>query len=444
MANSKYKTMHQSFTNNGKKTLVVKDNTTYRIHEVAPGESISDVSFPANFVSSLASSGEVDITDTTASYIIATPEKISARPTSYCRLGAGLVYKVLVETNDPDYKIELPDNYSLVSRTSTYFIFRVKSQGQSGSIKLTAQYADKAEATASITVEVTSASAPSTTLSVSPTSFSLTEGDSQVLSINTNASDYSYTISDDSIISFDKEASKVTALKAGNANLVFTAQAGYTSATVTVSITVVAKTAVLKGISVTTNPTKMSYYVGDAFDKSGMAVTATYDDGSTAIITDYTYSPSTLSNVGSETITISYGGKSTELVVEVIALVITGIEIETQPSKLSYLVNESVDLTGLVIKATYNSGATELITSGYTYSPESFSSTGTQTVVISYAGFSVNLSVEVSDQELTTLNVSPSSLNMFVGETKNISVESNAESISTSTGGSGVISTSQS
>ena len=68
----------------------------------------------------------------------------------------------------------------------------------------------------------------------------------------------------------------------------------------------VAKT--LASIAVTTPPTDTSYTSGQAFDKTGMVVTATYSDSSTAVVTDYTYSPATLTASGNVTITYVENG----------------------------------------------------------------------------------------------------------------------------------------
>ena len=62
----------------------------------------------------------------------------------------------------------------------------------------------------------------------------------------------------------------------------------------------------LESIAVTTHPTKTTYEYGDTFSSSGMVVTATYSDGATAAATGYTTSPSTLSKVGKQTVTVSY------------------------------------------------------------------------------------------------------------------------------------------
>lgn len=61
----------------------------------------------------------------------------------------------------------------------------------------------------------------------------------------------------------------------------------------------------LTSIEVTTKPIKISYEAGETFNKSGMVVTAYFDDGSSSVVTGYTYSPTTVS-LGTKTITISY------------------------------------------------------------------------------------------------------------------------------------------
>lgn len=45
------------------------------------------------------------------------------------------------------------------------------------------------------------------------------------------------------------------------------------------------------GIEITTPPSGTTYTVGDLFDPRGMVVTATYNNGSTAEVTDYTWDP---------------------------------------------------------------------------------------------------------------------------------------------------------
>ena len=94
----------------------------------------------------------------------------------------------------------------------------------------------------------------------------------------------------------------------------------------------------LESISVTTKPTKTTYEYGDTFSSSGMVVTATYSDGATVNVTGYTTSPSVLSAVGTQKITVSYteGGitKTTTLTVTVERKTLTSVP--SQSGRLTY------------------------------------------------------------------------------------------------------------
>lgn len=48
----------------------------------------------------------------------------------------------------------------------------------------------------------------------------------------------------------------------------------------------------LVSIAITTAPTKLEYEDSELFDPSGMTIVATYSNGATRTVTDYTYSPS--------------------------------------------------------------------------------------------------------------------------------------------------------
>ncbi|MEA5072561.1 MAG: bacterial Ig-like domain-containing protein [Eubacterium aggregans] len=65
----------------------------------------------------------------------------------------------------------------------------------------------------------------------------------------------------------------------------------------------------LTALSITTPPTKTTYYVGESFNPAGMVVTATYSDGSQKPVTDYTITaPDTMGmqSVGTKDIGVSY------------------------------------------------------------------------------------------------------------------------------------------
>lgn len=61
----------------------------------------------------------------------------------------------------------------------------------------------------------------------------------------------------------------------------------------------------LTKIEITTNPTKTEYVKNSTFDPTGMVVTATFTNGSTAEVTEYTVDKTTLA-LGDTTVTVSY------------------------------------------------------------------------------------------------------------------------------------------
>ena len=62
----------------------------------------------------------------------------------------------------------------------------------------------------------------------------------------------------------------------------------------------------LSSIAITKAPVKTEYLAGDSFNKAGMIVTASYADGSSAAVSDYTISPSGALSEKDTSVTISY------------------------------------------------------------------------------------------------------------------------------------------
>ncbi len=62
----------------------------------------------------------------------------------------------------------------------------------------------------------------------------------------------------------------------------------------------------VKSLAITTEPTKTTYTEGESFDATGMVVTATYNDDTTAAVTNYTVSPSGALATTDTSVTISY------------------------------------------------------------------------------------------------------------------------------------------
>ena len=165
----------------------------------------------------------------------------------------------------------------------------------------------------------------------------------------------------------------------------------------------------LTGISILTPPSKTTYTAGETFNPAGMVVQATYSNGATLQATGYTYSPSTALTDGTTEVTIVYteGGVSasaTQAVTVVHRL--ESIAVTTQPSKTVYEYGDSFASAGMVVRATYSDGATANVT-GFTCTPATLSTVGTQTVTVSYTERSVTktttLSVTVERKSISTV-----------------------------------------
>lgn len=149
------------------------------------------------------------------------------------------------------------------------------------------------------------------------------------------------------------------------------------------------------GIEVTTAPTKTSYKAGEKINLSGMVVKASFSDGSSQDVTSQcTFSPSAGTTVYENTTKINVTWIWDKLNITyqtsqsiTVTRVLSSIAIATQPTKRNYTTGETLNLSGMVVKATFNSGNSAVVTS-YTTSPangSTLSTTGTITVTVSYS-----------------------------------------------------------
>lgn len=131
-------------------------------------------------------------------------------------------------------------------------------------------------------------------------------------------------------------------------------------------------------------------------NSAGLTLTATYNSGSTATISGgYTCSPTMLNTAGTQSITVTYAGKTTTFSVKVSDVVLSSISLRSKPTKTSYYVGDTLDTTGLTLTATYSNGGTEIITTGFICTPTTLSSSGTQTISVTYENKSTSFTVSV-------------------------------------------------
>lgn len=148
-------------------------------------------------------------------------------------------------------------------------------------------------------------------------------------------------------------------------------------------------------IEVTTPPTKTSYKAGEKINLAGMVVKANFLDGSSQDITSQcAFSPSAGTTVYEDTtkINVTWVWDKANITYQTsqaitVTRVLSSIAITTQPTKRNYTKGEALNLSGMVVKATFNSGNSAVVTS-YTTSPangSTLSTIGTIAVTVSYS-----------------------------------------------------------
>ncbi len=160
----------------------------------------------------------------------------------------------------------------------------------------------------------------------------------------------------------------------------------------------------LTSISVTQNPDKATYNVGEKFDPTGMEITAYYDDGSQqpVPIEDCNFTPEEMA-LDTESVTVSYGGKTTDVKVTVIPpKAFVRIEVTKNPDKTTYVVGESFDPTGMEITAYYDDDSKEQLSIGdCTFTPEKMM-LDTKSVTVSYGEKTDTIAVTVSEKPIAS------------------------------------------
>lgn len=188
--------------------------------------------------------------------------------------------------------------------------------------------------------------------------------------------------------------------KVGNQNITVSF-GGFTASFI---VTVKAKT--VTGIKILSEPNKKEFKEGTAIDVSGLVLQAQYDNGTTALITDYTVNGYDKNTIGTQTITISYGGFDATFDVEVTEKTLTGITLDTANMKMSYIEGQLLNVSGLIVKAQYDNGTEQTVArSDYNVSGYSRNQKGIQTVIVEYQGFKAQFDVEVVDKTLTGLKI---------------------------------------
>lgn len=178
----------------------------------------------------------------------------------------------------------------------------------------------------------------------------------------------------------------------------------------------------VQSISIKTAPAKTTYFVGDQVSTAGLELIVTYESGKTETVSaGFDFDLPTLDSAGTHVVSVTYSGKTTTYTVIAEEPQITQIAVSGLPDKTVYFIGESINPAGLELTLTYENGVTERVTSGFAFSPDSFSEAGTQTVTVSYGSHTTSFDVVVQAVTLTGISVHtvPNRTNYYLDDTLN-------------------------
>ena len=168
-------------------------------------------------------------------------------------------------------------------------------------------------------------------------------------------------------------------------------------------------------IEVSHMPTKTRYFVGEAFDSTGLVITAYYNDNTSDQVTGYTLSSPDMSAYGNKTVTVTFDEKTVDF--SILVVDISGIEIKTPPTKQEYFVGDTLDSAGLTVLVKYTDGTSETITSGFTVSELDSSSIGEKEITVTYKNHTATFKVLVYELQGIRITHYPEKTYYRVGET---------------------------
>ena len=133
------------------------------------------------------------------------------------------------------------------------------------------------------------------------------------------------------------------------------------------------------------------------------ALTVTYIDasGNQTAVADFEVDKTSLT-VGKNIITVTANGISEKVTVTAVADTVKSIAVTKQPNKLVYTSGDKLDLTGMVVEATYASGAKKTVTD-YTADPAN----GTELTVASYNLRKIAVTYNSKMDETQAITVQP-------------------------------------
>lgn len=162
---------------------------------------------------------------------------------------------------------------------------------------------------------------------------------------------------------------------------------------------------------------KKVYEIGDKFDKTGLVVTASYDDNTIKDVSSLaSFSSFDSSSTGEKEIVIFYmengitvQNKIKVMVSDTKEATLSKLSIVNEPNKKEYKLNEEIDLTGLLIKAIYSDGTDKDVTSFIEVEGFDTSITGEKEIEFTYSEgeieVAISYTINVYEEPISLLNI---------------------------------------
>lgn len=228
-------------------------------------------------------------------------------------------------------------------------------------------------------------------------------------------------------VEFDSSAVAITGFDSSSAILNQVVTIIYQGVATTYKVNI--NEAELLSIEVTA-PTKITYFIGQTLDLSGMTITANYENGPKNIeLNDLGVSVSGYDSsvaASGQIVTVTYGGKSDTFSVNIIEKSVTSIEIN-EVFQNKYYVGESLIIDNSSIKVFYNDGSEDIVDfsnmeveiSGFDSSAE----TDNNIVTVRYKGLTATFKVNIYSKEIQSLQLvnAPTKLVYYIGDTIDLS-----------------------
>lgn len=178
----------------------------------------------------------------------------------------------------------------------------------------------------------------------------------------------------------------------------------------------------LSSISIKTKPNKLTYFEGEKINTKGMILKLIYNDSSTKTVDCcFSVGPNTATNVGKQSIKVTYENKTTSYDIEVKKVLVNKITIKSLPYRTTYYIGEKFSSKGLSINLIKNNSYVDTLTTGFDLSLKdgaTLNKEGKTTVTIKYQNFSTSFSINVISKKQSglVLKSRPTKTNYLVGE----------------------------